>query len=376
MELTVLDQNFAKIYILESYESLIWVDRFNEPGAFELYSPVTDDILTYFKPNYYLTNDESEHTMIIEDISIESDIENGNKIKVIGRSLESLLDRRIIWDESSDAISFKEGHNLQKAIRKLVERNISSSTKNKIAARRIANFILDDPSTDTSITSLTLVDGAQYNGSNTLLDVVQSLCSANNIGFKVILEGDTFVFSLYNGVNRDYSQDERPYVVYSPEFDNVLNSNYKEENSIVKNVALISNGDENDLIIQTVGTETGINRRELYVDAGDVTNQIKQEDDDETESTITRNQVKKLMVQRGKEELANIARSVKTFDAKCDTTTMYVYGKDFFMGDIVQLENEYGIKSRSRVTEFTWSSSISGMETYPTFISIEGEVGS
>ena len=110
MEFTVLNQNFEKIYILETYESLIWVDKFNEPGTFELYGPVSNDLLEYFKPNNYLTNDESEHVMIVEDISIESDVEDGNKIKIIGRSLESILDRRIIWNETT----FKKNHNLQK----------------------------------------------------------------------------------------------------------------------------------------------------------------------------------------------------------------------------------------------------------------------
>lgn len=373
MELTVLNKNFETIYILDTYESVVWVDKFNKPGTFEIYSPVTNDLLEYFKPDYYLINNKSEHVMIIEDISIESDIENGNKIKIIGRSLESLLERRIIWTKTS----FKENHNLQKAIRKLVERNISSSTNNKTAARRIPNFILADESTDTSITSLKLTDGAQYDGSNNLLEVVQSLCSENNIGFKVILnESNQFVFSLYNGVDRSYGQSERTFVTYSPDFDNVISSDYKEENSNVKNVALVSNGDEDDLINRTIGSATGLARKEMYVNASDITNKGKQEDDSGSESTISVAQMKMLMDQKGTRELAETVKNVKSFDAKCDTSRLYVYNKDFFMGDIVQLANEYGIESKSRVTEFTWSSTTSGIETYPTFVSVEGEVSS
>lgn len=376
MDLTVLNQSFEQVYILETYESLLWVDKFNDVGTFELYSPVTDDILEYFKPNYYLVNEKSEHTMIIEDISIESDIENGNKIKIIGRSLESLLDRRVIWKETT----FKENHSLQKAIRKLVERNISSSTNNKPAERRVSNFILAEESSDESITSLKLEEGAQFNASNNLLDVVVSLCSENNIGFKVVLnDQNQFVFSLYNGVNRSYSQSDRAYVVYSPEFDNVLSSNYKEENSVVKNVAFITNGkatDEEGYMERTIGTETGLSRRELYVSYSEVSNKNKQEDDAGTETTITREDMEKFMDQKGKEELAKTVKEVKSFDAQCDTSKLYVYDKDFFMGDIVQLANEYGIESESRVTEFTWSVTTSGIETYPTFVSVEEEVES
>lgn len=375
MDLRVLNTNFETIYILDSYESLLWVDKFNEPGTFEIYTKVTNDILEYLKPNYYLVNDSSEHTMIIEDISIESDIENGDKIKIIGRSLESIMDRRIIWDETS----FTENHNLQNAIRKLVERNISSTAK--IVERRIPNFILGSESTDATITSLQLTDGAQYDGNN-LLDVVQSLCEENKIGFKVILnEQNQFVFSLYNGVNRSYSQTENPYVVYSPEFDNVLSSNYKEENSKLKNVARIVGGDGDTSATdpqkptkRTVGTATGLERREIHVDASDISKTVKQEDDAGTETTITTKQFNQLLDQRGKNELAKINNEIKSFDAQCDTTRLYVYGKDFFIGDIVQLANEYGMETESRITEFTWSCTTSGTETYPTFVSVEEEV--
>lgn len=370
MDLTVLNTNFETIYILDTYESLIWVDKFSEPGTFEISTPVTDDILTYFKPNYYLVNEFSDHTMIIEDISIESNVEDGDKIKIIGRSLESILDRRIIWEQTT----FKENHNLQKAIIKLVTRNISSTAN--IADRRISNFILADPATDTSITSLKLKDGAQYNGDN-LLEVVKSLCEENKIGFKVILNEDNqFVFSLYNGVDRSYDQNDRPYVVYSPEFDNMISSNYKEENSKIKNVALVTNGDEENPIKRTIGTETGLNRRELYVEAGDLNRSGTQEDDSEPPQTssISASDLQKLMDKRGKKELAETVKSVKSFDGQCDTTRMYVYGTDFFMGDIVQMANEYGMEDTSRITEFTWSCNTSGFETYPTFTAVEEEV--
>jgi len=375
MDLTVLNTSFETVYILDSYESLLWVDKFNDVGTFEIYTPVTPEILEYLKPNYYLINDASEHTMIVEDISIESDVENGNKIKIVGRSLESIMDRRIIWDETS----FKEEHNLQKAIRKLVERNISNLAK--LADRKIPNFILDSESQDTSITALKLKEGAQYDG-DVLLEVVRSLCQEYNIGFKVILnDSNQFVFSLYNGKNRSYSQNVLPYVVYSPEFDNVISSNYREENSKTKNVALVVGGDGNTSATdtkkptkRTVGNATGLERRELHVNASDISKTVKQEDDAGSETTISDAQFKKLLDKRGKKELAEINRDSKTFDAQCDTTKMYVYGTDFFMGDIVQMANEYGMETECRITEFTWSCSTTGLETYPTFTEVEEEV--
>lgn len=376
MEVTVYNTSFELVYVLDAYESLLWVDKYSEPGTFEIYTPVSSDILEYLKPNYYLVNDASEHTMIIEDMAIESDIESGNKIKIIGRSLESILDRRIIWD----TISFKENHNFHKAIKKLITRCFitpDGQTGDK-ARRKVTNFKFED-STDTSITSLKLEDGAQYHG-QTLLDIVKGLCDEKNVGFKITLsESNEFVFKLYKGVDRSYVQDTLTYVVFSPEFDNVTSSNYKEENSKFKNLACVlgaedSGGDKEELVVGDT-TATGLNRREMFIDAGDIEWDAQQEDDEGEKTTISASQYRKLMKQRGEKDLKENKKSLKTFDAQCDTSRMYVYGTDFFIGDIVQLANEYGMESTSRITEFTWSSSTEGIQTYPTFEAVDEEGG-
>lgn len=373
MELTVLDKSFNTIYVLDTYTSLLWVDKYAEPGTFEIYTPITNEIFEFFKPDYYLINSYSDHVMIVEDIAIESDVENGAIIKIIGRSLESILDRRVIWD----TISFKENHSLENAIKKLVTRCFITpdGQSGDKAKRAVSNFIFSY-SGDTTISSLKLEDGAQYHG-QTLLDVIKGLCAEKKIGFKITLsENNEFVFQLYNGVNRGYGQTALPYVVFSPEFDNVISSNYKEENSKFKNLACVlgaedSGGDKEELVVGDT-TVTGLDRREIFIDAGDIEWDAQQEDDEETKSTITRSEYIKLMKQRGEKDLEEIKKSLKSFDAECDTSRMYAYGVDFFIGDIVQLENEYGTKSESRITEFTWSSSTSGLQTYPTFESIEG----
>ena len=40
MEAMILDTNFQGIYIVDSFESFIWTDRFSECGDFELYIPI------------------------------------------------------------------------------------------------------------------------------------------------------------------------------------------------------------------------------------------------------------------------------------------------------------------------------------------------
>ena len=103
MEIYVLNTNFESVAVVDEFESLIWTDRYDEAGDFELYMSMDKRLLEYLRKDYYLWNADSEHMMIIEGINIVSDVEEGNKLIVSGRSLESILDRRIIWFHMSSS---------------------------------------------------------------------------------------------------------------------------------------------------------------------------------------------------------------------------------------------------------------------------------
>ena len=86
--------------------------------------------------------------------------------------------------------------------------------------------------------------------------------------------------------------------------------------------------------------------------------------------TLTDSEYKAQLSQRGLENLSeNIA--TKSFEGKVETTRMYRYGEDFFLGDMVQIVNEYGIEGKARVTEFIRSQSKEGLDSYPTFVTVE-----
>ena len=76
------------------------------------------------------------------------------------------------------------------------------------------------------------------------------------------------------------------------------------------------------------------------------------------------------MTQRGNEELQNKKIS-KTFDGEFDTTQLYTYNDDFYMGDIVQLANAYNMTARARIVEFILSQDENGYSMYPTFSILE-----
>ena len=484
MNLYVLDKNLDAIFIIDVYSSLIWTDRYNEYGDFELYTPTSKDAISNFKQDYYLWRNDSEHVMIIEKLLIESDAEDGDKLTITGRSLESILDRRVVWGQKT-----LKG-NLQDGIETLLNECIINPSKPE---RKIDNFIFER-STDPAITSL-LID-MQYTGDN-LYDIVNSLCVSNNIGFKITVNSSKqFVFKLYAGEDRSYDQFANPYVIFSPNFDNIINTNYMESKSSLKNVTLVAGEGEGSARKYTaVGDVSGLERRELFTDARDISSDVDEPASDNFDFTqyesmvydlttnslaispyfnstlvdvsehsgrIMRISIPKVSLnldqstghatvfldsslkyvstikawdaysqagkgvledyeftipdgskyiltsmysqlaidegvyigsledfvcsyiklandeyieqlrQRGKEKLAENIEIV-SFEGSADTSDrMFVYGKDFFVGDLVSIDDDYGHSTKARILEIVTSENEDGsISMYPTFSTMD-----
>lgn len=353
MELLVLNTNYESIAVLDTYESLIWTDRYNSSGDFEMFFAMDESSLKYLKEDNYLWLKDSEHTMIIEDIRIDADTEDGNHLIVTGRSLESILERRIIWGQRVFT------GNLQNAIRTMLNECIISPS---IADRKISNFRFV-ASADPKITSLTIDN--QYTGDD-LYTVIKGLCEENNIGFKIVLADDNwFEFSLYAGVDRSYDQTENPYVVFSPNFENIINSNYFSSKAGYRNVTLVAGeGEETSRKTTVVGSGSGLNRREIFTDARDISSET------EDGATLSDTEYNAQLKAKGLKTLADHPITT-AFEGEVEVTRLFKYGEDFFIGDIVQIANEYGNEGAAYISELVVSRSKTGLSIYPTFKTIE-----
>lgn len=352
MEATVLGADLNAISIVDTFESLIWAERYSEAGDFELYLPATTENLLLLMEDRYLTTNESETAMIIEGIQVDSDPENGAHLTVIGRSLESILERRIVWNQT---LLYGD---IEACTKRLLDENAISPSDE---SRKIPNLVFRS-SEDPEILAVKLQ--AQFTG-DTLYDAIKALCDATGLGFKITLEEGLFVFSLYKGADRSYGQNLRPFVVFSPAYDNISNSNYAESKRQVKTVTLVAGEGEGAERITTVveaagGALSGLDRRELYTDARDISSTTGYGE------TLSDEEYQEQLAERGKEKLAENEIS-QSFEGKIEDAVNFSYGRDFFMGDIVQIVNEYGQEASVRVTEFIRSQNVNGLEMYPTF---------
>jgi hypothetical protein len=357
MEITLLDDTFEELYVFDVFKSLIWTDRYWKYGDFEIVVSPTTDILAKLLDTTYLTLPESPHHMILEDSNIHSELEEGNALILTGRSLESILDRRVIWD----AIAMSG--NLQTEIERLLDDNAISPTD----GLRTFSDLVFNTSADAIITALTV--DTQFNG-ETLYKVLSQLCMADGIGFRILrdLVTDKFDFELYAGVNRSYDQSVNDFVAFTSALDNLLNADYIESSRSQKTVCLVA-GSPGVGSIRTTTTifapdSSGLSdlaRRELYFEA----NVSRNTPDGELSEADYLLQLEG----RGKEELAKYIY-LKSFEGEIDPT-MYNYGDEFSMGDILQIADDYGHSTQSRVIEMIYSQDESAISMYPTFETVE-----
>lgn len=356
MEIEVYDKNFKATGLIDQFESVAWVEQYDSSGSIELDTYSIELTLAVLKPDYYMRFSGSDRTMIAESFKIESDSNKKDKLIVKGRSLESILDRRIVWGQKILSGNF------QNCILELLTENIIDPED---PDRKISNFVFQ-PSTDPLITILEIE--SQYTGDN-LYTVISTLCMAQQIGFKVILNDlNQLVFSLYSGKDRSYAQIENPYVVFSPNYDNFLNGSYYHSKEAYKTITLIAGeGEGTDrktfILPLPEGGGEGLERREIFTDASSISQKTP-------EGTLPDEDYLLELAFKGLDTLTeHMPKTV--FEGEIQQNTMYIYGKDYQLGDVLQIADRYGHEGRVKIIEYFFVEDTRGSRMYPNFISVD-----
>ena len=363
MKLMVLGADMSNLAAIDAFSSFIWTERYWEYGDFELVLAPSNEMVELFKPDRYLWYEGTNELMIIEDIAISSAIDAGAEMTINGRSLTSLLDRRIVWEATTLKGTISE------CVKKLLNENIIAASD---AKRNVTNLVYREPTTFDPST-ITIDSGIEQGES--LYDVIESLCRSKRIGFHIFNDPENdgqFIFQLYNGADHSYAQTTNPYVVFSNDFQSLVNTNVKTTNSTRKNVALVKGPEVDEKLYlgyaELEGTSpTGIDRRETFVQASD----IKTEDD--AQQKLPDDQIVEQLNQSGSESLAKLGVETE-FDGETDQNGQFQYQRDYFMGDICQMDNEYGMSFQSRITEYIRSQDGNGFSAYPSF-TVVGQEG-
>lgn len=348
MDIYVLDEKAEILDIVDVFQSVIWTVQYYSQGDFELIVPATKKNIDLMQKDRLLcrdkdiTKDTFKNVMVIEDIKIESDWEEGDKLTVSGKSLKSIVGRRVVWKQTNLT------GNLEAGIRYVLNENVIDPEEE---SRKIANVELDEAA------GITDTIDAQLLGDN-IAEWIESICSTHEIGWDMYVRNKKYIFRLYKGTDRTYNQTEVPAVVFSDEYDNLLESIYTYERGDYKNAALI--GGEGEGVNQrttTIGEATGLQRYETYIDGSSVSS---------NGAIITEEQYYKLLQDYGKEQLNEVS-DTESFEGNVVSDGNYKLNQDYFLGDLVQVKNEFGIEATPRIIEIIESEDEKGTAIVPKF---------
>lgn len=353
MDIYVLNKELKIVGIVDSYISIIWTTRYFTYGDFELYISADKTMLELLKVGRYLVRDKDiksdgfYNVMMIKNREIVTNAEEGDHLIVTGYDLKSIIHQRVIPEQT-----ILSGE-VETCIDSLIDENIINSSIN---ARNVNNLIIGN---NTIINTYTMKQ--QITGKN-LGEAVTDICTTYGYGYDVYINNGNFVFYVYEGANRSYGQTTNPYVVISSQYDNLLSSDYQVKMDDFANVAVVAGEGEGTARKKvTVGTAQGLERYEVWLDSRNTSS---------NDGEITEEEYNQLLYEEGVETLSEL-QVTTSFTGEIDSTINYVFNRDFFLGDIIQVENDYGIKAKTRIIEVIESEDETGQQVIPTFSEME-----
>lgn len=359
MIINLLNDNFEKILETDDYISLMWCKRYNDVGGLDLELIATIENLQLFKKNYFITRDDDEAIFRINNIELSTNEDGVNTLLIGGEDCLNILNQRINVDVSyteNDKVQNTFEGTAENYIRDLIIKNVINPD---ILNRKINNLILGDFKGFTEAVKIQKDFVA-------LGEEIILVSKANYLGCKMSYLNNTFVFDLYKGADRSIDQNINAPVVFSPEYDNLVSSKYTVDASEVKNSVIpYVSGDEtsnkykiewNTLTDEITNDKFGLNRYETKID-------IKSVFDDLEDKTIASfDEGLKTVINK---ELIHTKPKV-SFEGAVDNNN-YQYKVDYELGDVVSVENEFGVKANARIVEIIETYNQEGYYLEPVF---------
>lgn len=412
----VRDKSDRKIkYVEEGFSSLVWTERYQEPGDFILEIPLKDANVEMYQVGDYISMDESQESMIIQSIDINDSIEDP-LLKIEGKTLTTILDRRVdqpgyfnkyagIWEtaEGGGSVRHSRGNptyrgKYSELIQQIFTDNVldpivegmyfdyveeeqpdgstsgkwvlkmtsSSAPERKINNISFQNLISDADDVEIEVQTSEVLD---------LLSLFTKLAKKAVKGFRVIFDANNnFVLQAYSGKDRRTSQKTLSPVIFNPIMDNITYINYHQDDYNYKTVGFGYSDDYTvtELMYDAMtvddgatwskgvdGNPSGFERREVSLD-------LRSQGD-----TVTDEETGEVLDPADAKFEDGDYEKVKTSEGSVDPLAQYKFEEDYFLGDLVDLNNANGIFMEAVIDEVVRSYDSDGIIVTPNFKNLE-----
>jgi ReqiPepy6 Gp37-like protein len=378
-----------------STDSLIWSERFQQLGDFELHTQNVDGVKALLPERSMCSLRDSDEVMWVDSHNIETDDEGVDMLTVKGRSLEWILMRRV-WKNApyGKKIKMAKKYSVRQAVEVWVWNAICNDTGNDRiktsadypAANHLPNVVVTDsvpPSSDGPNLARKVNNGDVYSQMQTFL-------SSGKLGIRIIrpkgakgrvvhIDGDgTFNtdsvsdisdlrFDFYKG--RDISDR----IVFSWKAGHLDNPTYFFSSENLMTGAFVD-GDPREHYYTdpdvVAGTNAGWNRLDGYVDGGsneDLERHAGESDADFADRKDADNDdFEESLEDIGLRTVRHDGAHIVAVDGAISPNINLKYGKDYKLGDRVLMQGRYGAHEKKYVTEFIRSKDKEGEVGAPT----------
>lgn len=356
MELYILDSALRRDQVVDRFSSLIWTERFDRWGDFELKIHSTLENRNRFPVGTRIVVNESYEVMTVESIEDGKDDEGRAVLTIKGRTLEKILEDRLARGSMDDLTTEP----------KWVITDTPAEIARKIFHDICVTGILDPADVIPGVVESSIFPADTIDepadpitfeiDPMSVYSALSQLCEAYDMGFRMVRNPETLAihFDVYMGSDRTTKQSDLPAVVFSENLGNLSNTNEFVSTVNYKNVAYVLSPVGVEIVYATDvdPSTTGFERNVLFVKADDI------------KDTIPADATAK-MIQRGLEELSK-HRAFSGFDGEISKTSRFKYNLSYRLGDVVELRNDRGFATDMQVVEQILISDKEGDRSYPT----------
>lgn len=359
MEIIVLNNKFDVIAEIDTFSSLIWCERLFNIGALDLEIEASEKNLDIFQIGYFIYRKDTNDICRINSRELQTKEDEDDTLIIGAEDLKSITDQVTIQGE----LDITEERNVEEWIRNAMQIFTSNDSdvlpKTLYPGFEIENFILKDEKGFEDVTFL-LADKDKK-----LKEHIIYLCNLFNIGWKITFENEKLCLDLYKGEDRTVYQNVNNRIMFSTLYENLQSSKFLETTDKMANVSVVLHNNasivgDNGIVFAYDSNEEpkGLDRFDLIVDGS----KIELKENPSADDIITyREKLRALGLTKLKEH-----QMTQQFESVV-SLNQYIYRQDYNIGDIVTVENEYGISINARIIEVVETWDETGYSIEPIF---------
>lgn len=347
MEIEVFSQDpsnqwlFQSAKIFDGFKSLTVSLNYYTYSTFELFVGLTPENVKLFVPETVLY---MEGLYFYVD-NVKADDPSTAELKVSGNSLlGKTYDRIVLRNYTRNARP-----------EQIVWDHLNNELVNPTDSKRKIQYLALAAAPNLGTTAI------QYQNSyGKVSDELETLCTSYDFGIR---ETGTTLGKPGNRIELFKGRDLSDVVEFSEDFENLTKAGYQNNNFDESSTAVVFGEGEGSARKSVVvnADKTGLERKELYVDARDIQQTT-------TDATMTDTQYKEALTNRGKAKLSERKRILTLIGETPVTSKLFKLGEDYWLGDTVTLRSSlYNLKKESTITTIKKTYDSKGLFIEPIF---------